>query len=153
MLTLFKAGQSRLGVRVMGPVQRLSWVYVDDLVVAIVAMVLDERHGDYTYFASSDQVIDTTQLWQALRVALNRRIAVIPIPGPVLSLVASVAVRVSSWFGLHNQLDHKQVAQMRAKAFVCSSAALQQDLGWRAEVELEDAFCRTAEGYRALGWL
>ncbi|MCO4745840.1 MAG: NAD(P)-dependent oxidoreductase [Proteobacteria bacterium] len=152
-LTLFKAGMSRVGVRVLGPAQRLSWVFVDDLISAIVRMSEDTRDGDYTYYTSSQEVVDTDRLWNALRRALNRSILVIPLPGWVLSLAASVATRGSAVLGLHNQLDHKQVAQMRAPAFVCDSEALRTDLGWATTVGFDDAMHRTADGYRKLGWL
>lgn len=152
-LTLFKAAQWGVGLKVAGPAQRLSWIYVDDLVNALVTLAKDERTGSFTYFVTSENVIDTDQLWDTLGAILGRRVLVLPVPGPLLSLVATVASVVAPWLGLHNQLDHKQVAQMRAPSFVCTSAALTRDLGWTATVSFEDAVRRTAEGYRKLGWL
>ena len=64
-----------------------------------------------------------------------------------------VAVGLSKVFRFNNQLDAKQVAQMRAPAFVCTSRALTDDLGWQAAVSFEEAAARTARGYEQLGWL
>lgn len=152
-LTVFKAAKSRVGFRVTGPPQRLSWIYVDDLVNALVLMAHDSRVGDYTYFTGSPETVDTNRLWDALRGALDRRIAVVPLPAGVLKIAGAVSTWGSGMLGLHNQLDEKQVAQIIAPAFVCSSEALYRDLGWAPEVSFEDAVQRTADGYRALGSL
>lgn len=152
-LTLFKAAVRGVGIRVAGKPQRLSWVYVDDLVEAIVAMANDSRDGHHTYFTTSEDVVDTVRLWDAVSAALSRRIAVVPVPGPVLSLAAAVAKPLTNVLGIRNQLDGKQVAQMRAPCFVATSAALTRDLGWTAQVGFEDAVRRTADGYAEMGWL
>ncbi len=152
-LSLFKPASHGLGLRVAGPPQRLSWVYVDDLVTAVLAMANDERDGSYTYFTTSEDTMDTDRLWNALRAAFRRSIFVLPAPGPLLWMAATVSSAVAPRLGLRNQLDQKQVAQMRAPRFECTSAAISQDLGWSAHVTFEEAIRRTAEGYRALGWL
>ncbi len=152
-LTLFKPAAQGLGLCVAGEPQRLSWVYVDDLVQAVLALVDDERDGSYTYFTTSEDTMDTDRLWDALRAAFDRRILVLPVPGPLLTVAAAVSSAVAPRLGLRNQLDHKQVAQMRAPRFECTSAALTADLGWSAQVSFEDAIRRTADGYRTLGWL
>lgn len=152
-LTVFRAASRGVGFRVAGAPQRLSWVFVDDLVSALLTMSLDTRSSSHTYFTTSEEQVDIAMLWDALRRAMDRPVFVLPIPGPVLSAAASVAMVISPWLGVHNQLDHKQVAQMRAPAFLCTSAALTQDLGWSATVPFDEAVRRTAEGYRALGQL
>jgi nucleoside-diphosphate-sugar epimerase len=152
-LTLFKPASRGLGLRVAGPPQRLSWIYVDDLVDALVSLAEDTRSGSYTYFTTSEDTMDTDRLWDALRAAFDRRILVLPVPGPLLWVAATVSSAVAPLLGLRNQLDHKQVAQMRAPRFECTSAALTADLGWTARVSFEDAIRRTADGYRALGSL
>lgn len=85
--------------------------------------------------------------------AYGHRVRVLPVPGRVVSAAATMAMAVVPRLGLTNPLDHKQVAQMRAPAFVCTSAALTADLGWRAEVGFDDAIARTLAGYRSRGWL
>lgn len=152
-LTLFKAAQSGVGFRVTGPAQRLSWIYVEDLVDAIYSMAEDTRTENFIYYTTSEQIIDTDELWGALQKALSRHVTVLPIPGPILSIAASVAVLGSKLFGFRNQLDHKQVAQMRSPAFTCTSAALSNDLDWSAQHTFEDAVQKTADGYKQLGWL
>ena len=47
-LTLFRAAQSGIGMRVVGEPQRLSFVDVRDVVSAIICMAEDTRNSDFT---------------------------------------------------------------------------------------------------------
>jgi dihydroflavonol-4-reductase len=152
-LPVFKLARAGVGFRVGRRPQRLSWIHVHDLVQAIVALVDDRRPGHHAYFTTSEHPIDTDELWAALGRAYGHRVRVLPVPGRLVSAAATVAMAVVPRLGLTNPLDHKQVAQMRAPAFVCTSAALTAHLGWRAEVGFDDAIARTLAGYRSRGWL
>ena len=70
-----------------------------------------------------------------------------------MSGLSTVASFVLPLVGRPNPLDAKMVAQMRAPAFVCTSAALTADLGWQAQVGLDETLERTLAGYRERGWL
>jgi hypothetical protein len=75
----------------------------------------------------------------------------VPIPRWGLFLAMKIATAVSAIFRFKNQLDAKQYAQMVAPAFVCTSAALRSDLGWRPQYTLADCLSNATEGYRAAG--
>lgn len=152
-LTLFKLARRGLAVKVRGVPQRLSWVYVDDLVAAILAMAGDLRPGHRVYFTCSDQVIDTDELWQGMQVVFNHELIELPVPGRVLQAVAAALEVGGKAVGRTVQLDRKKAAQMTKPAFVASSAALREELGWRARVPFVEALQRTKLGYEALGWL
>ncbi len=152
-LTLFKAAQSGLGFRVAGPPQRLSFVDVRDLVEAIVLMADDTRPGSYVYFAGHPQEIDVRQLWTELARAVGRDVKVLPVPRWGLYLAMHFSTLGSRLFGFTNQLDRKQYLQMTAPAWVCSSEALQRDLGWRPAHDLAACTRNAAEGYRQSGLL
>ena len=59
-----------------------------------------------------------------------------------------VATAASSVFGFKNQLDRKQLEQMLAPSFVCTSARLTRDTGWVAEVSLEAVTIEAVKNYR-----
>jgi nucleoside-diphosphate-sugar epimerase len=77
-LTLFRAARARLGFRVAGAPQELSFVDVRDLVEAIVLMADDRRPGDFCYYASHPLQTDTRALWRELAQALGRSVFVLP---------------------------------------------------------------------------
>ena len=152
-LTLFKSARSGLGMRVLGPPQRLSFVDVRDLCRAIIAMCADERPGNHTYFVCHRDVIDTTDLWAALGAAFERKVSVLPLPRWVLWAAMKVSTLGATLFGYKNQLDAKQYRQIIEPAFVCSAGALRADLGWEAEHGLEESLRDALDGYRSLGML
>jgi nucleoside-diphosphate-sugar epimerase len=152
-LTLYQAAQKRVGVRVAGPPQRLSWVDVRDAVDGIRRMVEDTRDGHHTYYLGSPWSTDLAQLWKGLGRALNRGVLVLPIPGFVLYMAMRVATAAASVIGFRNQLDEKQYTQMRAPGFVCDSQRLMDELDWRPQHRLEDTLGHAVAGYRALGQL
>jgi UDP-glucose 4-epimerase len=152
-LPLYQAARRRVGMRVAGPPQRLSYVDVRDAVSGIVAMASDTRSGHFTYFLSHPDPSDLVQLWAALGSAVSRSVWVVPIPAPLLYVAMRAATLVSGWFGVHNALDAKQYQQMIEPAFVCDSAALRRDLSWAPQHGLTDAVAHAAQGYRSAGSL
>lgn len=152
-LTLFRAARSGFGFRVAGTPQELSFIDVRDLVEAIVALADDRRPGSYCYFVSSPAKTNVRELWTELGRAVGRDVSVVPIPKGVLYAAMKVATATSALFCFKNQLDEKQYAQMIAPAFVCSSAALREDLGWSPRHSLADCLAHATLGYRAMGAL
>ena len=152
-LTLYQAAQRGVGVRVVGPPQRLSWVDVRDVVRAIHLMVDDVRDGHRTYYTGSPQTTDLDGLWQALGRAVDTKVFVAPIPGPVLWTAMKFSTAAAALLGFRNQLDEKQYRQMRASGFVCSSQRLSDELGWSPQHALDDTLKWAVEGYRAAGQL
>jgi nucleoside-diphosphate-sugar epimerase len=152
-LTLFKSASRGVGLRVGSQPQRLSFVDVRDVVSAIVKMSEDERDGHQTYYVSHPDPTNLDHIWKALGQAVGKKVRVLPLPAGVLRAVVPVATLGSKLLGITNQLDMKQYRQMTAPAFVCSSAALSQDLGWTAAHGLEDSLSHAADGYRGSGLL
>jgi nucleoside-diphosphate-sugar epimerase len=148
-LTLFKAARSGIGVCVAGAPQRLSFVDVRDLADAIVLMADDSRPGSFLYFASHPRVMDIRELWRDLALAVGSRVRVVPLPRWILYVAMRFSTLFASIFGFRNQLDAKQYKQMTAPAFVCSSEALQRDLGWAPQHDLAECLAYAAEGYRS----
>ena len=152
-LTLFRSARSGIGLRVAGEPQRLSFVDVRDVVSAIERMAEDERPGHHTYFVSHPDPMDVRELWAGLRTAVGNPVAVIPVPRPVLYLAMRIATLAARVLPFTNQLDAKQYVQMTAPAFLCSSAALSEDLGWVPAHGLVDTLAHAAAGYRDAGLL
>ncbi|NCG18747.1 MAG: NAD-dependent epimerase/dehydratase family protein [Rhodobacterales bacterium] len=152
-LTLFKAAQGGVGIRVGSQAQQLSFVDVRDVITGILHMSDDTRDGHYTYYVSHPEAIDTERLWAGLGRALGRRVRVLPVPALLLRALVPFATLGSKLLGKTNQLDLKQYRQMVAPAFVCSSAALSEDLSWQAEYGLDATLAHATAGYRASGAL
>ena len=83
----------------------------------------------------------------------GKRVLVLPVPRPLLYLAMRVATAFSAVTGVRNQLDEKQYRQMTEPSFVCTSARLTADTGWKATTALHDCAARAAAGYAAAGLL
>ena len=144
-ITLFKLAKNRIGFLPAGLNPQLSFIDVDDLVEAIVAMLGDTSREHRTYFVSHPSSTDQRTLWRALGTTLDRGVFVLPVPKSVL--YGLMKLRVSK------QLDEKQYKQIVAPGFVCSSSALSRDTGWRPQFGLEASLAKAAAGFRQARWL
>ncbi len=152
-LTFFRMAARGFGFRISGPPQGFSFVDIDDLVSAIVAMADDTTTEHRTYFVSSEEDTDTSRLWKALSVVLDRRVRVVVVPRPLMRSASVASTALSKVFRFKNQLDRKQCDQLLAPAFLCSSEALGRAYGWRPRLALRDSLRKALDGYRADGWL
>jgi nucleoside-diphosphate-sugar epimerase len=152
-LTLFRSATRGFGFRVAGRPQELSFIDVRDLVDAILLMADDRRPGSYTYFASHPDALNVLELWSAIGHAVGRYVAVVPFPAWALYLAMKISTMLAALFGFRNQLDAKQYTQMVAPGFVCTSAALRYDLGWKPRYALAECIAHALHGYRAAGTL
>ena len=152
-LTLYQMASRGIGFRIAGEPQRLSYVFVEDVVDAIVCMLADTTALHRTYFVSHPTVTDTNELWAELQRGAGRRVRVLPIPRGVMRAAMLVATQAAKVIPFTNQLDEKQYAQLIAPAFVCSSEALRNDLGWLPRNDLAACVDKSFAGYRAAGWL
>ena len=139
-VTLFKLAKNRVGFRPAGLNPQLSYVDVDDLVDAIVAMLGDTTREHRTYFVSHPSSTDQRTLWRALGTTLGKGIFVLPVPKRLLYAAMKL--------GVSKQLDEKQYKQIVAPGFVCSSSALSRDTGWKPQYDLSAALAKAAAGFR-----
>jgi UDP-glucose 4-epimerase len=152
-LSFFKMAKAGVGFRIAGQPQGLSYIDIEDAVAGIMAM-MDDTSGEHrVYFLAAADQMDTDQLWRDMSTAIGRRVRVIPVPKPLIVVASWVSTFFSKLLGFTNQLDKKQVDQMTAPAFMCSSQALQQAHGWRPRVSLVESLGKAWSQYRADGWL
>lgn len=156
-LTLYKMARGRVAFLPAGPPQALSFVSVDDLVQAILAMARDASSEHRLYYASNETPTTNRDMIGAMARAVDparvRGPLVVPLPYVLLYVAMLVATFLSKIFRFTNQLDRKQLAQMTAPSFVCTSARLTRDTGWVAEATLDDTTRKAVAGYRARGQL
>jgi nucleoside-diphosphate-sugar epimerase len=152
-LAFFRMARRGVGVRVAGAPQQLSYIDVDDAVAGIAAMMDDTSDQHRTYFLAAREPMDTEVLWRAMSEAIGRRVRVIAVPRPVLRAASFAMTGLSRALGFTNQLDAKQVEQMMAPAFLCSSAALEAAHAWTPRISFTASLAKAWAGYRADGWL
>lgn len=156
-LTLYKMARARIAFLPAGRPQKLSFIAVSDLVRAILLMANDTSDAHRVYYVTNEHVMTNRKMLFAMAQALSpmtkRSLHIVPVPHLALHAAMHVATSASSLFGFKNQLDRKQLDQMLAPSFVCTSARLTKDTGWVAEVSLEAVTIEAVKGYREAGLL
>jgi nucleoside-diphosphate-sugar epimerase len=140
--------------------QELSFIFVDDLVTALIRSV--DAPANRVYFAAHPEVVTTramvTAVYRAVRSkdgggTFPGRPVLIPIPGPVAKASLWLSEKAASLTGKATLLTLDKANEFLADAFVCSSAALNRDTGWTAQWDLAKGLTRTVAWYRQAGWL
>lgn len=154
-LTLYKMARSGLAFLPAGAAQRLSFVGVHDLCRAIVAIVSDSSDKHRIYYTTSETEITNRELLQSIARAMkpNSTLRIVPVPHALLRAAMHVSSAAAKLLPFKNQLDRKQLEQMLAPSFVCTSARLSADTGWVAKESLDEITAAAVAGYRTLGWL
>ena len=152
-LTLFQMAKRGFGFGVAGKNSEISYVYVSDLIDALMKLANDPTDEHRTYYVSYSEPTDNRTLWKALGRALDKRVTVLPVPRFVLYAVMLTMTGLSKVFRFQNQLDRKQYDQITATGFTCSSTALQRDFDWNPKFDLEASISQSVEGFRRAGGL
>ncbi len=157
-LRVFKLARSPIVPLVSDPGQELSLIYVADLVEALLASTSDAARNN-VYFASHADFVTAGQLIHHARRAVkptdNSSSApiLIRVPEVVGRAILTVTGEVAKLFGKATILTRDKANELMAAAWVCSSAALERDTGWKAKTSHEAGFRETARWYREKGWL
>jgi nucleoside-diphosphate-sugar epimerase len=152
MLALFRMAVGRLLPLVGRPAAAYSFVHVDDLVRAIDRAIDADLHGE-TMFVAHERPATARALLEAIRAAVGRRAAIVPVPNVVLRAASAVGEVVGRLRGRRLLLNSARYRELVADGFVCRVDRLRERLGVVAEIELPVGLARTAAWYRSEGWL
>ena len=153
MLTVFKMVKYRFAALPMGKPQQLSFVYVGDLIEAIVLMSNDRSMNNRLYYTSSEVTITNREIVDTIAKVLQKRICIVFIPKHVIKFIMYVSTAASVVFKIAKFYDYRQYKQMTAPAFICTSELLTAETSWQAKTELTEAIRLSAIGYQKQKWL
>ncbi len=142
--------------------QPYTLVYVKDLVRLLVLMAergerlspQDQGDGQGIYFPGYAQPLTWEELGQTLARAMQvRPPRLLPLPGPLLSLVGAVADRWSALSGREVFLSSGKLQEARAGGWACDTGKIRRQFSFEPLKTLEQALSDTAAHYRAAGQL
>ncbi|CAK1930757.1 UDP-glucose 4-epimerase family protein [Vibrio crassostreae] len=111
-----------------------SLVYVDNLSSLILTCCEHPLAPGYTFLASDDHDVSTTQLMQTIALSMNKTPRLLPIPMSWIQLVASV-------------LKKQHIAQRICGSLQVETRLTKEILGWKPPVNFEQGIKRTVEAY------
>lgn len=153
VFNLYKIARFGFGFLPVGHEQKISFIAVSDLVMAIDALISDTRPGHKTYFTASDDIILAASLWHETARTLEKKLRLIRLPWPILRATMHASTALANITGKPNMFDEKYYDQLKAPAWTCSSGKLKSDLGWLPTKSLSEVFDETFGSYQKAGWI
>jgi len=133
--------------------QELSVIYAGDLAGALVAAATSPGAARQVYYAAHPAITTSRQLVRAVGRAVGREPRIVPLPAPVARAMLWAIGSLAHLVGRATVLSADKADEFLAPAWTCRPDALMRDTGWRAATDLDAGLRRTAEWYRAEGWL
>lgn len=136
--------------------QELTFIYVEDLARALLAVALTDATLGKVYYATHDQVVDQRGFVTAVARAVRPDGSVpafLPLPGLPARAALWVTGTSAALAGRATVLTADKANELLAEAWTCSSAPLERDAGWHATHDLASGIPRTAAWYRDQRWL
>jgi nucleoside-diphosphate-sugar epimerase len=133
--------------------QQLSLVYADDLARAIVLAGTSPGAAGRIYHAAHPEIALSRDVAREAGRAIGREPFVLPLPGAVASPIVALIGYAAKLAGRKTVINSDKMAEFLAPAWLLSSKRAEQELGWKATVDLRTGMELTATWYRENGWL
>jgi len=151
-LPVFRFASRGLFLQATDPATPFTFIYIDDLVRAVVQAAADEPAADRTMFLGHPDPLTADVLLKQLAAVFGRRYT--PRRVPRVALRAAALAGECSWLlGFEPMLDRARLAELDAEGFVCAVDRARDLLGFTAAVPLQEGVERTARWYRNQGWV
>jgi nucleoside-diphosphate-sugar epimerase len=151
-LRLFRAARRGVALVLGDGSQRLSVVFASDLAGAIVRC-LEAAPANGIYYPAHPEATTARALVDGISAALEARVRVVRIPRTLIRPILWITGGMARVTGRRTLLSPDKTGEILADAWICSPARLEASTGWRASTSLADGLRRTADWYRAAGWL
>jgi 2-alkyl-3-oxoalkanoate reductase len=154
LLPFFRLARLRLAPLLMGGHNRISIVYVTDIVDAIVQATTAEADVGGKIYSAEDGAVHT---WRDLLVAVEAAVGRRALRMSAPRWAFSTAALASEAFGFATRravsLTRDKVREMAQRHWVCDSGALRRDLGWSSCIDIGEGARLTADWYRRERWM
>jgi dihydroflavonol-4-reductase len=151
-LPFFKMVKRGWRLVIGGPERLISFVDVED-VIALLLLLGERPEAKGEAFFSTGEALSLPKLLDVVAETLGVKTRSVRVAPAVLRGLAVAADVVSRVTGRHLPLNRKLARQLLVPAWTCSGDKAQRMLGHAPTRSVADSIRRTAEWYRAEGWL
>jgi nucleoside-diphosphate-sugar epimerase len=149
---LFQAAARGLLPLVGRPGAAYTFIYIDDVVQAVVAAV-EKTEAAGTVFVGHQEPVTAHGLLDEIAAANGRRVRIVAVPMAVTHVAAVVCDVAGRILRKPLPLNMPRYAELDAEGFVCRVDRLRDVLGVVAATGLRDGIAKTTAWYRQTGWL
>ena len=133
--------------------QKLTFIYVKDLVSVIIDSTLDSKKN-VAYFVSDLEVYSSTRYNELIRNALGKtRSFKLRLPIPLVKTLGFIAEKAGKVTGTYPALNIEKVNELEAKSWICDSTNLVNDLNFIPKYGLKEGLEESIAWYKKNNWL
>lgn len=130
---------------------RIQMLFVDDAVQAVRSALAAGPSGPY--FIAHPRIFTFADLALALGQAVERRVAVLPVPGALVRVLGASSQALGFLFRRPTMFNAGKAREMLAPAWVCSPEKARIMLNFSCQTDLPEGAQRTFQWYRGQHWL
>ena len=130
-----------------------SFIYVRDLVEALLACAASAQAAGKTYFVAHPNPVSWSQLTAAAASVMRRRVRVLRLPPVIARTVGSCGDLWSRVTGKPGVLSREKILEAQAMCWTCDAGRAAAQWGFEARTSLEDGLAKTLAWYKEAGWL
>lgn len=131
---------------------KLSLLYVQDLVQAIVKAAKQSEKGVNTYFVGGDRITNWNEIKDIVSTVLGKKSITLKIKPDWVKKIAGVVETTSALFGSYPVLNREKANEM-ILTWTCSHDKAAKELSYKPEFTLEEGISRTLRWYKKHNWL
>lgn len=135
-----------------GTSQKISLVYVADLIQGILKAADNQHKGLETYFISSPRGYSWDEIQDAVSRSLGKRVISLSISSKLVRNIANVNEKVGSVFGRYPLLNKEKANEMTME-WICSIQKAEQELNYAPRFSLTEGIDQTLQWYKKHHWL
>ena len=136
-----------------GKEKTVSLIYGPELARGIVEATVSERTTGETYFIADLHGYPFCETMAKVARMVGKRPRTLVLPTWLLYGLAGISEAVSVFQTGPPVLNVEKVRDLVQKNWVCSPKKIEEQIGFRTQVSIEDGLRRTLEWYKEYGWL
>jgi dihydroflavonol-4-reductase len=133
--------------------QKISIVYISDLVEGIIQAAENPKANGETFFICQDHAVSFYELGQIVATVLGKKTITLPIPLGLVESASIITTAISKITGTPALLNADKVLEMKQAGWICSNAKAKKMLNYKAKIAIEEGMKQTAAWYKKMGWL
>lgn len=152
IFAVFKMVKSGIEVKIGSHAQKLTFIYVEDLVKLIINSLKNNVAGR-DYFISDGHVYNGDDLNRAIKQSLNKKTIKINLPLWLVKIVASCSEIWGNILGNYPILNNDKLNELKALNWQCDSPTAFEELKYSPEYNLSKGIDKTVQWYLKNKWL
>ena len=153
ILEFFKTVRTGIIPQLGGKEKYISLIHVRDLAKGIIMAGESDKSLGETYFITSPKPYAWEELARTTLKVLQKKGIKIPIPVAIMKGVAAVSEGISAFTKKPALVNHQKIIEMEQDFWICSPKKAKNDLGFEAEISLENGIRETIIWYKENKWM